>query len=197
MNYAKIKQIGKFYFNYRDIAKVFRISPASARVTAVRLVKSGALIRIKRDIYVSSARWDASMLEEKFALANLLQVPSYISLMTALSYYEITTQLQRDFVESVGFYRSKSVDIGNFAFNYAKINRRLYYGFVKTRGFFIAEPEKAFLDAIYLVSFKKYNFDLTSIDAGKLNMNRIKVMARSYPPLTGKLLLKYGYLKQA
>ncbi|MBW2108277.1 MAG: hypothetical protein JRI36_06395 [Deltaproteobacteria bacterium] len=29
-------------------------------------------------------------LEERFCIANLIQVPSYISLMTALNYYEIT-----------------------------------------------------------------------------------------------------------
>lgn len=197
MNYAKIKLLNKFYFSYRDISRVFGISAGSGRVAASRLVKSGEFTRVKRDFYILSQRWGFSSLEERFILANLLQVPSYISLMTALSYYEVTTQLQRDFIESVGYYRTKLVEVKESSFNYSKINRKLYFGFVKVKGFFIASPEKAFLDAIYLKSLKKYNFDLTSIDPGKLNMNRIKLMSGKYPLLTRKLLLKYGYLKKA
>jgi len=196
MNYTKIKLLSKLYFSYRDISRVFGISAGSGRVAATRLVKSGELTRVKRDFYILSQRWESSSLEDRFILANLLQVPSYISLMTALSYYEITTQVQRDFIESVGYYRTKLVEVKESSFNYSKINRKLYFGFAKIKGFFIASPEKAFLDAFYLKSLKKYNFDLTSVDADKLDMKRIKLMSGKYPLLTRKLLLKYGYLKK-
>jgi len=196
MNYTKIKLLSKLYFSYRDISRAFGISAGSGRVAATRLVKSGELTRVKRDFYILSQRWESSSLEDRFILANLLQVPSYISLMTALSYYEITTQVQRDFIESVGYYRTKLVEVKESSFNYSKINRKLYFGFAKIKGFFIASPEKAFLDAFYLKSLKKYNFDLTSVDADKLDMKRIKLMSGKYPLLTRKLLLKYGYLKK-
>ena len=196
MNYTKINKINKLYFTYRDIPRAFGISLESSRVTATRLVKSGAIIRLKRNIYISSERWNSLSLEDKFILANLLQVPSYISFMTALSYYEVTTQLQRDFMESAVCYRTKLVEINKSSFNYSKINENLYFGFVKNKGFFIATPEKAFLDAFYLMSFKRYSFDLTSIDFNKLKMSRINTMAKKYPLLTRRLLLKYGYIKK-
>jgi len=195
MNYAKIGRLNKLYFNYRDISSAFGISLGSSRVAATRLVKSGDLTRIKRDFYVLSQKWSSSSLEDRFILANLIQVPSYISLMTALSYYEVTTQLQRDFIESVVYYRTKHVEVNDSSFNYSKINRELYFGFTKLNGFFIASPEKAFLDAFYLKSLKKYNFDLTSINFDKLNMKLIASMAVKYPILTRKRLLKYGYIK--
>jgi len=197
MNYAKIRLLNKFYFSYRDISRAFGISLASGRVAAARLVKSGDITRIKRGLYILSQRWGLPSLEERFMLANLIQVPSYVSLMTALSYYEITTQLQRDFIESVAYYRTKLVEVKEGSFNYSKINRKLYFGFSKVKGFFIASPEKAFLDAIYLKSLRKYNFDLTSINPGKLDMKQIKLMSDKYPLLTRKLLFKYGYLKKA
>jgi len=197
MNYTKIKLLNKLYFSYRDISRVFGISAGSGRVAATRLVKSGELTRVKRDFYILSQRWNSASLEDRFILANLLQVPSYISLMTALSYYEITTQLQRDFIESVGYYRTKLVEVKESSFNYSKINKKLYFGFSKHKGFFIATPEKAFLDAAYLMSLKKYNFDFSSIDFGKLNMGRVKAMLKKYPVLTSKLLVKYGYFKKA
>jgi len=197
MNYRKIKLLNKLYFNYRDISRVFGISAASGRVAATRLVKSGDLTRVKRDFYILSQKWNSSSLEERFILANLLQVPSYISFMTALSYYEITTQIQRDFIESAAYFRTKRVEVKESSFNYSKINKKLYFGFVKVKGFFIASPEKAFLDAVYLKSLKKYNFDLSSIDPDKLDKERIKLISGKYPLLTRKLLLKYGYLKKA
>ena len=197
MNYTKISKLNKLYFSYRDISRAFGISLGSSRVAATRLAKSGDLTRIKRDFYVLSQKWSSSSLEERFILANLIQVPSYISLMTALSYYEVTTQVQRDFIESVGYCRTKLVEVKESSFNYSKINRKLYFGFAKLNGFFIASPEKAFLDAFYLKSLKKYNFDLTSIDFDKLNMKLIASMASKYPVLTRKLLLKYGYIKKA
>lgn len=197
MNYTKIKKLNKRYFNYRDIARILGISPESSRVAATRLVKSGVIIRIKRNIYVLSESWTSSSLEDRFVLANLLQVPSYISLMTALSYYEVTTQIQRDFIESVGYYRTKFVEINKSGFNYSKIKKDLYFGFSKNEGFFIAGPEKAFLDAFYLMSLRKYNFDLTSIDFSKLNMARMRAMSKKYPGLTQRLLAKYGYFKKA
>ena len=49
--------------------------------------------------------------EQKFIIANIYQVPSYISLMTALDYYEITTQMQRDFIESVILKRTVTKEI--------------------------------------------------------------------------------------
>lgn len=195
MNYQKIQQIKKPYFTYRDISKTLGISLNSSRVTASRLAKIGAVIRIKRNLYVSDQALGSASIEDKFVLANLIQVPSYISLMTALSYYDITTQLQRDFIESIGYYRTKSVEIRDNVFNYSKINKDLYFGFAKLKGFFIASPEKAFLDAIYLKSFKKYNFDLSSIDFNKLDMKKIKLLIKKYPKTTKNLLLKYGYLK--
>lgn len=197
MNYLKIKQIRKPYFGYEDIARTLGISLASSRVAATRLVKSGALIRAKRNIYVLREIWEGLSIEDSFILANLLQVPSYISLMSALSYYEVTTQLQRGFIESVDYYRTKLIEVNKRNFNYSKINKDLYFAFSKKKGFFIADPEKAFLDAFYLMSLKKYSFDLTSIDFHKLNIGKFRGMAEKFPALTRRLLVKYGYLKKA
>jgi len=61
----------------------------------------------------------------------------------------------------------------------------------------IAEPEKAFLDACYLASLKRYTFDMTSIDRGKLDRGKIKRMANSFPERTKMFLIKYGYIKKA
>lgn len=197
MNLLKLRKIHKPYFSYEDIARVLGISEASARVTASRYVRRGVLLRMKRNMYVLPEVWNAADREEKFVIANLGQTPSYISLMTALDYYEITTQIQRDFFESVAVKRTKEIALNGSIFRYTKIASNLYFGFKKEKGVFIATPEKALLDAFYLMSFGRYTFDLSALDAEKLDEANVKCLSEKFPLRTRNMLKKYGYLKTA
>jgi len=197
MRFLQLQNIEKLYFGHEDIARALGITLQSAKVTANRYTKQGLLIRLKRNIYVLKERWISIDREQEFLLANIIQVPSYISLMTALDYYEITTQVQRDFVESVAVKRTKGVEIEQTFFNYTKINTDLYSGFSRIRGFFIAAPEKAFLDAVYLMSFGRYRFDIPSIDFSKLNLEKIEYVARLFPLKTQSFLNKNEYFREA
>ena len=197
MNFLELKKIEKLYFGYEDIARALSITPQSARVTANRYVKNGLLIRAKRNIYLLKDRWFNLTREQKFILANIIQTPSYISLMSALEYYEITTQIQQDFIESIALKRTKEVALDQTFFNYTKINPVLYSGFFRIRGFFIAPPEKAFLDAIYLKSFGRYQLDISSIDFSKLKRKKVEEMAAMYPEKTNSYLRKNGYFSTA
>lgn len=159
MKSLELSKIRKPYFGYEEISKVLGISAASAKVTASRYVKQGLLVRMKKNLYVLREVWNAAGKEEKFLLANLGQTPSYISLSTALDYYEITTQMQRDFFESVAVKRTKEIHVKGNVFRYTKISGSLYFGFKKEKDFFIATPEKALLDAFYLMSYGRYALD--------------------------------------
>ncbi|HSO63361.1 MAG TPA: hypothetical protein VLR50_20165 [Desulfobacterales bacterium] len=197
MKTRELNSINQLYFGYEDIARALKISPASARVSASRYVRLGLLMRLKRNIYVPKERWQRTSREERFTLANLGQTPSYISLMTALDYHEITTQVQRGIIESVAVKRTKEISLNGNVFRYTKVSRASYFGFIRQQQFFIATPEKALLDAIYLMSFGRYAIDLSAIDDEKLNCKEIRRMSRSYPPQTRKMLEKNGYLGPA
>lgn len=197
MKLQELKRIKKPYFGYEEIARVFGISPASAKVTASRYVRQGLLLRIKKNVYVRQDMWEASEIEEKFLLANLGQVPSYISLMTALAYYETTTQVLRDFFESVATKRTKEIDLKGSVFRYTKVASGLYFGFKKEKDFFIATPEKALLDAFYLMSYGRYSLDISALDATRLDREEVKRLSKKFPLRTRKMLKKYGYLKTA
>ena len=197
MKFLQLQNIEKLYFGHEDIARVLGITLQSAKVTANRYIKQGLLIRLKRNIYVLKEKWISIDREREFLLANIIQVPSYISLMTALDYYAITTQVQRDFVESGAVKRTKGVEIEQTFFNYTKINIDLYSGFSRTRGFFIAAPEKAFLDAVYLMSFGRYSLDIPSIDFSKFNLEKIEYMVRLFPLKTQSFLNKNEYFREA
>ena len=194
MKIFDLKKIKKLYFGFEDISKALGISPASAKVTASRYAKRGILLRLKRNMYVLRDVWDVAGREEKLRLANVGQVPSYISLMTALDYYEITTQVQRDFFESVALKRSKEIHMNGSVFRYVKIAGNLYNEFKKEKDLFIAAPEKALLDAFYLMSYGRYSLDLSSLDKSKLDRIEIERLSRQFPLKTKKMLKENGYL---
>ena len=195
MRTIELSKINKLYFGYEEISRALGITPQSARVSASRYVNQGLLIKVKRNIYVLKEKWNVLEREEKFILANIVQVPSYISLMTALDYYEITTQIQRDFIESVALKRTWETEVGNVFFNYTRIKPELYWGFIREKDFFIASPEKAFLDALYLMSLGRYNLDIASLDFSRLNRDRINKLAGNFPAKTQKILDKNGYFR--
>lgn len=188
MKFLKLQNIQKNYFGYEDIAIAFGISLPAARVSANRYVRQGLLIRIKRNIYILKESWKNLNQNKLFNLANIIQTPSYISLLSALSYYELSTQIQQNFIESIAIKRTKQVTIENTIFNYSLINKNIYSGFVKQDDFFIALPEKAFLDALYLYSLKRYSIDFSAINFEKFDKNILKDLIQSYPLKTKKIL---------
>jgi predicted transcriptional regulator of viral defense system len=194
MKSTELKNIKKFYFGYEDISRSLGISAASAKVAASRYVKQGILLRMKKNMYLLKEEWKVAGLEDKFLLANMGQVPSYISLTTALEYYEITTQVQWNFFESLAVKRSKEINLEGSVFRYAKVKESLYFGFKKEKGFFIATPEKAFMDAVYLMSYGRYGLDISAIDETKFDRKEVERLSREYPLRTTKMLRKYGYI---
>jgi predicted transcriptional regulator of viral defense system len=197
MKLAELNRIDKLYFGYEEIARAFDISLSSAKVTASRYVRQGLLLRMKRNFYVRRDVWNAIGVTEKFILTNLGQVPSYISLTSALEYYEVTTQVLRDFFESVAIKRTKQISLNGSLFRYSKIAEELYFGFRKENGYFIATPEKALLDAFYLMSYGRYSLDIPALDSAKLDRGEIKRLSKRFPSRTRRMLKKYGYLETA
>lgn len=187
MKALTVNKITKPYFTHEEIARVLGISTRSSRVSASRYVKHGLLVRIKRNLYVLREKWKTMDREAKFAIANLIQVPSYVSLMTALDYYEITTQIQQDFIESIAEKRTQEVTADITVFNFTRIQKNLYGGFIKKNNFFIATPEKAFLDALYLQSLGRYNLDIDTLDLSRLDRNTIRNLIARYPRRTQRL----------
>lgn len=188
MKYPILREINFLFFSSAQVAKQLGITLDSSRVLCHRYARRGLFIRVKRDLYILKERWQTLSLEEKFRLANLIQVPSYLSLTTALAYWEITTQVPQDFFESVALYRTKEIQISPCLFVYFKLKRNLYFGFKKVSQFFIAEPEKALVDALYLCSLNRYSLDRAALSLKKLNRAKTNKILRSFPEKTKKLM---------
>jgi predicted transcriptional regulator of viral defense system len=181
MNYRKLNAMYQLYFGYQELARVLDISIDAARVTACRYVRQEFLVRLKRNVYVRRDRWDHLTMPEMFMLANVAQSPSYVSLQSALCFYDISTQIQRGYVDSIAVQRTTTIDVAGVGFSYFKVKPAVYSHFLRREDFFIATPEKAYVDAVYLTWCGNYSIDYSSLDMGKLACNRIEEIAAHYP----------------
>ncbi len=172
----------KSVLSTKDIANLLSINKESANVTAARYTRKGLLIRLKRDFYIPVNIFEKFNEKDFFQAANIIQVPSYISLISALSYYNISTQQFQNVYESIAVKRTKNVNVRNIEFNFYLVKKNFYTGFTLEDNFFIAEPEKALADIVYLTSLAKYSCDFTAINFKRLN----KKIIDDYIQLTNK-----------
>ncbi|MFH1213408.1 MAG: hypothetical protein V1681_04925 [Candidatus Neomarinimicrobiota bacterium] len=171
-------------FSVRDVARVQGIGLESARVLCSRSTKSGQFIRIRNNLYILTERWSYLTLVEKLRLANRIQVPSYISLSTAVFYHEISDQLYRGAIESVAQKRSIAYPVRDQQFTYRLIKPDYYKGFSLRDGVFMAEPEKALADVIYFSSIGRYAFDFRALDWRHIDRSRLMAWLAALPEKT-------------
>jgi hypothetical protein len=186
MSYERLLKIDKPFFTQYDVAHAIGTKLASAEVLCSRYVKKGLLMRLKRGFYARTETLSHLDQIDLFRIANILQVPSYISLRTALSYYGITPQMQKGFFESISVKRTKTFEFGGLSFHYIKLRPELYRDFVKRDGIFIALPEKAVLDTFYLASLGRYSLDGSSLDLTMVNNETLVEFSALYPPKVRK-----------
>lgn len=173
MRTFELNNSDKLILSIDDISKILSISKESAKVIANRYVSNNRLIRLKRNYYITPSKFKQLNEEELFKLANIIQVPSYISLTSALSYYNISTQQMQSIVESIAQKRTKNINVKNIEFRFVLIKKDLYSDFILEKEFFIATPEKALADAVYLTSLSRYSCDFEAIDFGKINKQKV------------------------
>jgi len=117
-----------------------------------RWQRSGELIKLRNGVYLRSdfqIRGDV----DRFLIAGNLYHPSYISLYSALRYYNFIPESVYE-VTSVSTRKSKSFTVRDTTYTYRHLKDNLFFGYqvVQWKGepFLMATPEKALLDLAYL-----------------------------------------------
>jgi predicted transcriptional regulator of viral defense system len=188
MRTTALSSIESLYFGYEEVAQALGIGVPSARVAATRYVRAGLLLRLKRNTYVLRSRWEHLAPKERFLLANAGQTPSYISFMTALDHHGLTSQIQRGVIESAAVKRTREMALNGWVFRYTRLSPQLYFGFQRIEGLFIAEPEKALLDACYLTAIGRYALDLHALEWDRFDRAKLDGMARKFPARARKMM---------
>jgi hypothetical protein len=126
-------------------------------------VKEGELISLRRGVYATKKDYN------KYELATKIYTPSYISLETVLKEAGVIFQYSSDI--TLVSYLTREIKINNQDYSYKKIKDLILtndLGVKKTKNYFIAIPERAFLDMLYLN--KDYYFDnLSTINWEKIS----------------------------
>jgi len=139
----------KTVITLNDIRK---IAPSFHRRQLVEWQKAGYILKIRNGYYCFSDQ-DQS---EQFLLhlANKLYKPSYISLVGAMSYYNLIPEAVFS-ITSIGTLKTTLFDTSLGRFEYKNIKSSLFFGYhlISDNGFTIkiAEPEKMILDYCHLL----------------------------------------------
>ena len=184
-NIAKLLSVESPFLTLSSLQAMFNLTRESARTSASRLVKKGIFMRICRDLYVVAGRKYSI-----FSLTNALFQPSIISLETALNYWGLIVQVpQIIFSVALG---SNQFNIDNTEFVYRRIAPSLFhFGQKKMEDFYIAEPEKAFLDTLYMKSKGLVELLPEDVDMDKLDDDIINFYTRLYPAVVKKLVRRF------
>lgn len=134
-------------FNIDTFANIIDNDKTYAKMHLNRLKNRGIVKQIQRNVY--------TVQEDPLIIASRIIWPSYISLWATFRYHNLTEQIPNKI--SVITTRSKSrenIQMMNTIISFEKIRPSWFFGFSKIRiqGFevFIAEPEKALIDAVLL-----------------------------------------------
>ncbi|MCD6397176.1 MAG: type IV toxin-antitoxin system AbiEi family antitoxin domain-containing protein [Spirochaetaceae bacterium] len=130
-------------------------SRADIQLQLSRWVKAGKLHQLKRGLYVLAEPY-RKVSPHPFLIANRMKNASYVSLQSALAWYDLIPEYV-PVVTSVTTNRTDTFHSSEGSFLYRHIKKSMFTGYRYTelldgQFVFLAQPEKALLDLIYLTS---------------------------------------------
>jgi predicted transcriptional regulator of viral defense system len=145
--------------------------PDISRRTLVSWIANGQVLRIRNGFYRLADR--AITAHDRFAIANGIYSPSYVSVRAALGFYGFIPEGVFH-VESVSSLPSKRFLFNNTWYSYRRVKPSFFFGyrFIEQNGVrvMMATPEKTILDVLYLQpevdtieDFEAWRFDQTGI----------------------------------
>ncbi len=176
---------GMDFFRMNDLRKLFP-DDANLKVSIKRMLDAGVIISVAHGIY--ALKMEALDVER---LATQLYYPSYISFESALSKYGIINQ---------GLYgvtlattrHSKKMTLAGTDCEYCRIKESLYTDYTLTNGTYLASPEKACLDMLYLHTLGKRKVTTSEWMVDDLDRDELKRYAELYPQAVRKIVERLG-----
>ncbi|MEK7849347.1 MAG: hypothetical protein AAB213_00790 [Candidatus Omnitrophota bacterium] len=160
-------------------------NPQSLKVHISRWQKSGKLIPLKNGLYILANAY-RKVEPQEFYIASLLKTPSYVTMEKALEYHDmipeavavytcVTTKRQGRFETPIG------------VFDYRHIKTSYFWGYdsvtLNDQTAFVASPEKALLDLIYLKNIKVsqgYLEELRLQNIDDIDLKKLMAYARRF-----------------
>lgn len=178
----KLLEKGIYFFTPLDFGRIFQIPSNITKRFLEKWTKEDFLIRFKQGLY--GIKDDLPGEEE---IANRLYQPSYLSFEYALAFHNILSEMSHE-VTSATTKATRNFAFNTRSFVYFTIKQEAFTGFslikTETKSFYMADPEKAFVDYLYFVSLGKKSI-YERLDVANLNKKKILsyVQLFKYPKL--------------
>lgn len=185
----KLDKIGKTYFGLNDLEKFYKGKKESLKPLLSNWASRGIIERIGKGYYAFSIT-DVDYLR----MANELDKNSYISFEYALYYHNLIDQVP-SVITSASKTRSKKVLMSNWNFEYTHLKDTLFFGYVLKENIYIATPEKAIADLIYLISRGKRMAELDTFEIKKINQKKLREILKKFPRYAVAKARNMGILK--
>ena len=170
------------------------INPKNVRLQLSRWTKSGRVYQLRRGLYAIAPPYQ-KVKPHPFVIANHLQRASYVSLQTALAFYGLIPETIQSAVSiTTGRPEQLLTPLGSFEFRHVKRELLRGYRMTDLRGqqAFVALPEKALLDLVYLQpdgDSPSYLRELRLQNLDQLNMDTLHTLAKCFgTPKMGRAL---------
>ena len=159
--------------------------PDNIKVQLARWVKSGRLIQLKRGIFVLAEPYRKTEIDQTLIASFLIQ-PSYISQEKSLEFHNLIPEAVYVYT-CVTTRRPVTFETPLGVYDYRHLRTSLFWGYesikLKNQTAFMATPEKALLDLIYLKHIKvtmDYLEGLRLQYVEKINMKRLMFYAQRF-----------------
>ncbi len=169
---------GMRVFTPLEFTRIFQAPPYMIKYFLETQVEEGLLARIKQGLY--TLKTDPPSEKE---VANRLYKPSYISFAYALAYYNIIPEMPYQ-ITSATTNPTRVFSNTNQVFSYYTIKEEAFTGYVLKkegeRAFLIADPEKALVDYVYMVTLGRSQPSLDRLYIKSLNKEKAVEYAKLY-----------------
>ncbi len=142
--YKMINHNDRTIFTSKDISRMINKNSDYTKVFVSRARKNNLLQFIERGKY-------CKLEVSEFEVASNILFPSYISFLSALSIQGLTDQIPVE-INLVALKQRSSLYFKNYRITFSTFPKKLFFGYSKQGNMYIADPEKAILDSLYLNS---------------------------------------------
>jgi len=155
--HEKLLRLNLTVFTLREALRLLGLDYDTGRMQISRWVRMDYLARLKNGLYALKGFLDRGEISEYY-IANRLYSPSYVSLESALSFYNLIPEIAFS-VTSISPKATRKFLIEHTPYVYRSVQPRFFTGYIvekqKGSSIRIAEKEKAVVDYLYFTVIEK------------------------------------------
>jgi len=167
-----------------QLGKQLGLADSTVDTYISRFLKYKEILQLKKGLYTSSDFFSKNKtdISYSFYLANIIRTPSYVSLWSALQFYNLTTEtiysitsvtpkVTRNYTTKAGSFTYKSIKKGLFS-DFSLMQGKVTDEQMTRLDFFIASPAKALFDLLY---FKTHQFRGVRFEDVKILVEELRI----------------------